>query len=256
MALLLLICLTVACLPIEWPAPPYDLREAGSAALTGAVVAGLLLIARLFSAGTVYHLARDPGDREAAARGHGLRRFVFPFLNLAALGLLLWYGGWGCTFKQVLTTKSDFYLPGTEFLILKSGYLPGAEFLILAPYLVTLLGSWALFYDAERALHLTHPDPAVREVFWSRFGYVSFLLRHHLLMVFLPVLLVIVQLGVLRVYPSLLDSVWAKLAAFAGLFVLILFIPSLVPLVLGLKKMRPGPLRDRLEAAAKRVGVR
>jgi hypothetical protein len=75
-------------------------------------------------------------------------------------------------------------------------------------------------------------------------------------MVFLPVLLVIVQLGVLRVYPSLLDSVWAKLAAFAGLFVLILFIPSLVPLVLGLKKMRPGPLRDRLEAAAKRVGVR
>jgi len=45
-------------------------------------------------------------------------------------------------------------------------------------------------------------------------------------------------------------------AALGGLFVLILFIPSLVPLVLGLKKMPPGPLRDRLEAAARRIGVR
>src|SRR5204863_1078623 len=135
----------------------HGLGPSGSAVLTGAVVAGLLVVARLFSMSTVGHLARDPGDREAVARAHGLRRLVFPFLNLAALGLVLWFGGWGWTVKQLLTTRSGLYLPG-------------AEFLILAPYLVALLGSWALFYDAEQALHLTHPDPAVREKFWTRAG--------------------------------------------------------------------------------------
>jgi STE24 endopeptidase len=248
MALLLLICLTLACLPIEWPAPrhgfePWGRADVGSAILTGAIVTALLLIARVFTATTVGRLARDPGDRETAARGHSLRRLVFPFLNLAGLGLALWYGGWGWTVKELLTTKGGMLLPG-------------AQLLILAPYLVTLLGSWALFYDAELALHGTSPDPAVRDAFWSRSGYVGFLLRHHLLMVFLPLLLVIAQLGVLQLNPQLLDSAWAKVLGFAGVFVIILLIPSLVPLVLGLRRMPPGRLRDRLEAAARRLGVR
>jgi len=247
MALLLLICLTLACLPIDWPAPghgyaPWGSATGGSAALTGAVVVGLLVIARVFTSTTVNRLARDPGDRETAARGHGLRRLAFSFLNLAAFGVALWFCGWGWTVQQLLTVGGL--------------YLPGAEFLILAPYLVSLLGSWALFYDAERALHLSHPDPAVREKFWSRAGYVSFYLRHHLITVFLPVLMAIAQLGILRLNPRLLDSAWVNVVALAGLIVLILFIPVLIPIVLGLKKMPPGRLRDRLEAAAQRLGVR
>jgi Zn-dependent protease with chaperone function len=242
MALLLLICLTVAVLPIDWPAPPFDLGPSGSAALTGGLTAALLVLARVFSALTVRRLARDPGSRETASRTHALLRTAYFFLNLAGLGVVLVLCGWGWTVKELLTVR--------DLL------LPGAEFLTLAPYLIAMLGSWALFYDAERALHLAHPDPSVRNEFWSRRGYVVFLLRHHLLMVFLPVLLVITQLGTLRVYPQLLDHTWAKLAAFAALFLVILFIPSLVPIVLGLKRMPASPLRDRLEATARRLGVR
>ncbi len=134
--------------------------------------------------------------------------------------------------------------------------MPGAELVVLAPYLITLIGSWAIFYDAERLLHLTSSNVAIHGEFWSRGGYVLFLLRHHVLMVFTPVLLMVFQLGILRVYPNLLETPYAKIAAFVCLFFFILMIPSLVPLVLGLRPMPRGRLRDQLEVAAKRLGVR
>jgi Zn-dependent protease with chaperone function len=242
MALLLLICLTVAVLPIDWPGPPFGYGVRGSAASTGAVTAAMLFLAKGFSTLTVRRLARDPGDHEAAGRRHNQHRQLFFYLNLAALAFVLLKCGWGWTVREVLTVNDNL--------------LPGAELLTLAPYLVALVGSWTFFYDAERALCQLHPNPALRAGFWSRGGYVLYTFRHHLLTVFLPVLLVIAQLGILRAYPQLLETLWAKLAAFAALFVFILFIPSLVPLVLGLKRMEPGPLKDRLEAAARRLGVK
>jgi STE24 endopeptidase len=242
MPLLLLICLFLACLPIDWHPPPFGLDTGGSAALTGGMVAGLLLTARLFAVMTVARLARDPGDREAAGRAHRLRRSLFFFLNLGGFGFVLAECGWGWTVKQWLTVDGLF--------------LPGAEILTLAPYLVTLVGSWALFYDAERALSWTATGPALHGEYWSRGGYVLFLLRHHILIVFIPVALIIAQMGTVRANPHILDALWAKIAAFAGLCVFILLIPSLIPLVLGLRPMPPGRLRDRLEEAAARLGVR
>jgi Zn-dependent protease with chaperone function len=242
MSLLLLICLTLACLPIDWPQSVFGLGRTGSAAVTGGIVVGLFLVARVFSSRTVGRLANHSEDREAIGRAHGLRRLVFLFLNLSGFGFALLACGWGWTVREVLTVDGFF--------------LPGAELVTLAPFLVVMVGSWAIFYDAERALHLTSPDPALRGEFWSRAGYVFFLLRHHVLIVFTPVMLVIVQLGALRTWPDLLQSPWAKLAAFVGLFVFILLLPSMVPLVLGLKPMPPGRLRSRLEAAARRLRVR
>jgi Zn-dependent protease with chaperone function len=242
MPLLLLLCLILACLPIEWPAPPFGLGPDGSAALTGSAVVSLLLIAKLFTVVTVNRLARDPGDREAVSRAHSLRRLVFFFLNLAGFGFMLTWCGWGFTANRLLTVD--------ELL------LPGAEILVLAPYLVTLLGSWAIFYDGEHALHRSSSDPAVRGEFWTRWGYVFFLFRYHVLMVFIPVGFTIVQFGILRVRPDLFEGPWAKLMAFAALFVFVLLVPSLVPLVLGLKRMPAGRLRERIEVSARRLGVR
>ena len=242
MPLLLLLCLILACLPIDWPAPPFGLGPAGSAALTACVVASLLLVAKLFTVATVTGLARRPDEREAIGRAHSLRRLIYFFLNLTGFGFVLAACGWGFTANELLTFG--------DLL------LPGAEILVLLPYLITLIGSWAVFYDAERALQQASTDPAHRGDFWTRWGYVFFVLRYHVLMVFIPVGFTIVQFGVLRVRPDLFEGVWAKLMAFGGLFVFVLIIPSLVPLVLGLKPMPPGRLRDRLEAAAHRLGVR
>ena len=252
MPLLLLICMIVACLPVAWPAPQYGLDANGGAALTGAVVVGLLLTARLLARATVYRLARDPGDREAALRAYGLHRVGFFFLNLGAFWFVLLYCGWNHTVRQALLLPRSAEGGGAGADPL---FLPGAELVVLAPYLLALVGSWALFYDAERALHLTGPAAGRRE-FWSRWGYVGYLLRHQLLLVFLPVFLVIFQLSVLRTYPELLNEPWAKVGAFAGVFLVILLLPSALPFLLGLRPMRPGPLRERLEASARRLGVR
>ena len=239
MSLLLLIFLTIACLPINWPKPLFGIEPEGSAAISGGIVAGLLLLAKLFSHLTVSRIIRDPASRESIARAHGLRRLSFFFLNLLGFAIVL-VGGWGWTVRQAFTVNDD--------------YLPGAELVILVPYLVSLIGSWALFFDAERALHLA--APVVRGTFWSRGGYILFLLRQHLLMVLTPIFLMIAQLGTLRAYPWILDSPWAKFAAFVGLFGFIILLPSFVPLVLGLRPMPAGRVRDRLERAATRLKVR
>jgi Zn-dependent protease with chaperone function len=242
MSLLLLLCLTLACLPITWPEPVFGPEPTASAAITGGIVAVQLLIARLFTARTIGQLARYPDSREAISRAHGLRRFLFFFLNLGGYAVALLVGGWGWTARHILTTEGVF--------------LPGGELLVLAPYLLALIGSWFIYYDAEHTLFLTSPSHMRRGEFWSRRGYVMFLLRHHLLMVFTPILLMVFQLGVLRAKPDLLDSPWAKLAAFVGLFLFVLLLPSLVPLILGLRQMPPGPIRERLEASARRLRVK
>jgi Zn-dependent protease with chaperone function len=242
MSLLLLICLTLACLPIEWRTSVFGLSHTGSAAVTGGIVVGLLLVAHVFSHRTVAGLTGGNPDREAIGRAHGLRRLVYFFLNLSGFGFALIACGWGNTVNHALTFHGLL--------------MPGSELVLLAPFLIGMIGGWAIFYDAERLIHLTSPDPAMRGEFWTRRGYVVFLLRHHFLMVFTPILLIVVQLGALRADPELFASGFAKLAAFLGLLLFILLLPSLVPLVLGLKPMPPCRLRDRLEAAARRLGVR
>src|SRR5262245_52592855 len=146
MPLLLLLCLILACLPIDWPAPPFGLGLAGSAALTGCVVASMLLVAKLFTVATVTGLARRPDEREAIGRAHSLRRLTYFFLNLIGFGFVLAACGWGFTANELLTFG--------DLL------LPGAEILVLLPYLITLIGSWAIFYDAERAIQQSSLDPA------------------------------------------------------------------------------------------------
>jgi STE24 endopeptidase len=251
MPLLLLVSLIVACLPIDWPRPPYGLEPSGSAALTASVVSGLLLVARVFALMTVYRVARNPDDREAIARAHGLRRLLFVFLNLGGFWFVLLWCGWGWAAREMLPYREIIDPDGATQTI----PWPGAEFLVLAPYLVVMIGAWAIFYDAERALHRANPLRSRRE-FWSRWGYVAYVLRYQMLAVFLPVLLVIVQLSLLRLVPELLTNPWAKLIGFGGLFVFILLVPSILPLLLGLRPMESGPLRARLEATARRLGVR
>src|SRR5262249_30617983 len=150
------------------------------------------------------------------SRAHSLRRFLFVFLNLGGFWFILLKCGWGWAARDVLPFRQVVAIDG-----LPAGRpepWPGAELLVLLPYLLVMVGAWAAFYDAERALHWTNPARATRREFWSRWGYVGFLLRQQMLMVFLPVFLVIIQLGLLRADPALLTDPWAKVAGFVGLF--------------------------------------
>jgi Zn-dependent protease with chaperone function len=253
MPLLLLISLLIACLPLDWPEPPNGIGVPGSAILTGSVVAGLLIVARAFSLLTSFRIASGV-DHVAVARADALRRRLFYYLVIGGLWFIVLRCGWGWASRDLLTAHQ--YMNDGNSVTEIAPPIPGAEVLVLVPYLIVMIGSWAAFYDSERALHLARPARAGRPEFWSRCGYVAYSLRKQVLMVLLPIILEIIQLSLLRVYPGLATDPWAKAGGFAGVCIFFLLIPLSFPLLLGLKPLEPGPLRSRLESAARRLGVR
>jgi Zn-dependent protease with chaperone function len=148
----------------------------------------------------------------------------------------------------------------------------GTEILLLAPFLLAQLLSWACFYDADRAIHatthrlldgapFTHslevPQSAVPS-FGSRWAYVGFQFQQKLALVLIPLFLLIARQELFRLLPE----GWASgtlpsyLLTALGLTAIFLGMPLLIRAVLGLRPLEPGPLRDRLEATARRLGFR
>ncbi|HEY7329406.1 MAG TPA: M48 family metallopeptidase [Gemmataceae bacterium] len=100
--------------------------------------------------------------------------------------------------------------------------------------------------------------PSAPAPFGSRASYVLFQLRQKLALVFLPVLLLLVQREIQRLFPENWQE-WQKTVNFLGIAsVLIVFaaMPWIVRLVLGLKPLPDGLLRQRLEASARRLRFR
>ena len=160
--------------------------------------------------------------------------------------------------------------------------------LVLAPFFVSLLLSWVFAYDADRALDLAAhrlldgdplaqtllestpaaAAPAARDPgkdFGGRRSYVAFQARQKLALVFLPVVLLIaqqeagLQIGQLAERLHLSDDAqaqwaeWLSVAGAVGVAGVLLSLPWMVRLALGLKPLPPGPTRDRLTAAARRL---
>jgi Zn-dependent protease with chaperone function len=255
MPLLLLLVLTLACLPESWQPtmvwiglPQNPLL---SAVLTWLGVAIIVVAARRIAALTCSDLRENPQSRETIIHTYASRRLYH------ALGLASYYAGalfllgWGWTVQRLCTPGSD----------ARAEMLPGAELLILAPFLAGLLASWWCFYDADRVIHETandrSPFPASSDrPFWSRRGYVSFHLRQNLALVLAPLLAWVAVKGLSRLFPDKEYGdivVLAGMAMLAGVFV---GFPWLLRLVLGLKPLPAGPLRDRLLAAARRLRFR
>src|SRR5262245_34821906 len=132
---------------------------------------------------------------------------------------------------------------------------PGAEVLILAPFLVALIGSWACFYQGEKAFHDTASPAVALTPFWSRRAYVLFHVRHHLALVFVVVGLLVIQKE-LRRLPDFQESFWFEWVLLGSIPATLGCFPWILRLVLGLKPLQAGPLRDRLMMAAKRLRFR
>jgi STE24 endopeptidase len=242
MPFLLLLFLTLACLPDEWSPPFTGLDSPLLIALLtwGGVV--LVLGSAAFLNRKIGVLVRD-GRRELAQRRYSSWRFYHQLGLLGAYSLSLYVFGWGWAVQQFLTAGK--LLP------------PGAEFLILAPFLVPFILGWAIFFSADRALHA----PAVSDPsgpYGSRWTYVGVHLRQNLAFVFIPLLLVIVNKGIHAAVPDPTNE-WQTELNFVQiglLLLLFLCMPLLLRFVLGLEPLPAGPLRDRLEATARRLRFR
>jgi STE24 endopeptidase len=243
MPILLVFALVAACLPVEWPEPPYNPPYEVALGLTGGSVALVLAVALVLRGWVIRTLRRDPTRRIEVAHAYGRWRRILFFVNISTAAMCVLGFGWG-------------WLVRRELVVSWAGRLelaPFAEFAVPLPYFVILLSCWMLYYDAERAIHraLHGARP-----FSPRGAYLLHNLRQFALMVMLPVTLVVTQQTLNRFAPETTRSDLYRIASLGAVPVLLLFMPLLMKPLLGLKTMPAGPVRDRLEALAKRLHFR
>ena len=246
MQFLLLICLMMACMPVDWPRPPAGMEVNDSIACTGLLVVALLIASRLIVRVFVARMIHLPDSRESTAHQYGTARNWYFFANLGSFGLNLYFFGWGWTARQLAMID----VGGSRIVA------PGGEFLLLAPFFLVQIGSWFFFYDVDREFIAASSSRETAARFWSRGGYVLFLLRQQLILVLAPLILLIGQQGIERMYPEAFRSQWLPLVSVLILPAFLLIFPLFLPPLLGLKPLPKGPLRDRLEANARRLHFR
>src|SRR5262249_16053247 len=113
-----------------------------------------------------------------------------------------------------------------------------------------LFGSWFGSYDAERALHDND--------FRTRWQYVSYQARNSLVLILIPVGLMVFWRAAGQLFP-ILNEEWhvaTGLLAMAMALTAVVLLPLAVRVILRLRPLPPGPLRDRLTAAAHRLNFR
>jgi Zn-dependent protease with chaperone function len=250
MPFLQLVFLTLACMPDleSMPLPAFGWIDASrSAALSWL---GMVIVAA--NAFRVSHRVRRTLELNPSRRGQVLhwyerRQFLHQLLLFGVFALAVGGFGWGWAVGELWRYRET--------------SLPLPEALLLAPFLAGMVSSLAFFYDADRAFfrsapHLPTSEPL--DKFPRRWTFVAFQLRQKLALVFLPLVLMLGHKELARQAPpswaewqgvvSAVDAV-AMLAVFASM-------PWGFRLVLGLKPMPAGPLRDRLLAAARRINFR
>jgi Zn-dependent protease with chaperone function len=252
MPFLLLLFLTWVCLPEKWDAPWEPFASPWlSAGLTWLVVALVAGFAWVITHSVKTRLAGHAAEREQVLRRYSRLRTYHVFALLGGYALALYLFGWGWVVQGLGPA-----LAGEAW---HDRLLPGAELLILAPFFLGLVLSWCAFYGAERALHDASEPAESPEPFWSRGAYVVFHLRQNLALVFAPVSLLLVLKGLGRLVPEGKDALWAHVVTVFGILMavsVVLGMPWLLRLALALKPMPAGPLRDRLEATARRLKFR
>jgi STE24 endopeptidase len=141
-----------------------------------------------------------------------------------------------------------------------AGWVVVDELAILAPFLVSLVGSWFSFYRVDRIMRvglnaLLLKGPRV----WTQHEYLSFQCRHYLALILVPVLCFFAASDCLRLYlpTELAENELVNLVCLAGVGLLLLVLsPLLIRLAWRAGPLPAGPLRTRLEALARRSGFR
>ena len=239
MPFLLLLILTLICIQGHWPNPLDWQSPLAASALTWGGMAVLVAAAGLIARRASRRLHRDPDQRTLLVRRYSKLRRYHGYAMIAFFLAALYLGGWGWAVHQ------------------PSSSIPGLELLTLAPFVVGLIISWALFYNIELASHETSSGASDSEPFLGRWSYVLLQLRQNLLLMFPPLLLIVVQETVFSLFPSLKDNaLFLPLFAIALLAAIFTGIPILLRVLLGLKPLPQGPLRERLLATSRRLKIR
>ncbi len=259
MSFLLMVCLALVCLPKTYPGPWVALSPTQCLLCCVCYVAVVGVHAFWVSRRVSWPLRHDPSRRDAVLNRYERARRIHQIVLIGSYLLTLTGFGWGWAIREVWVGDS--------------GPLPGTELLTLAPFFLAQVLGWVFFYDADRAAHdavyrLLEEDAldltwlegrlALVSPFGGRWAYVGFQVRQKLAFVFVPVFLIIGLKEIERLLPEASNQ-WPLLMQTLGVGVMggvLVGWPMMIRLVLRLEPLPPGPLRDRLMAASKRLGFR
>ena len=141
-----------------------------------------------------------------------------------------------------------------------------AGIVILLPFFAASIMIFMGTYRIDRALHQIILDsraweapPAARV--WSLGQYLSFNLRHHLLVVAVPMFLILAAFDLARMYERPLDRFFrvqwaAEVAPAVAAGLVFVFAPAMLRHLWPTKRLPDGPLRQRLENICQRIGFR
>ncbi len=240
---LVLILVIVAALSIADSAPSQPVSgAAGRLVIAGGGVVLVTLFAVAVSATIARRLRDDFARWRSLLRSFRHLRYVHLALWLiTAVGTLYWLD-WG----QLV--RFNWHLD-RAFLV--------DELLILVPVLLPLVLSWAAFYEVDRVMFAAAASGSQHQASIStRRRYVLLHVRHNLGMLLVPVLgLLALQDATELLAPELVRSGYQALVFVPAIGVLFLFFPWLLRYVWHTRPLPPGPLRSRLEEAARRAGV-
>jgi Zn-dependent protease with chaperone function len=237
MPLVLIFFLLIACATVPWP-PPWSGADPVWALVFTGILTIMALVRAKHRAGRVLGLLNQPFRQSEAFMEYARGRTRQNFLVMVLFAIALYLGGWGWLVQSVCVNAD--------------GVLwPGAELIILAPFFVSMIGSWCLFYPIERAVHIFAGEPAP-----SRWQFLRFQFRQQLAIACLPVGLIIFEQSLARLFPQVVETTWFKIGAIATIFGVLILSPLALKWLLGLYPLPASPLRDRLMAAARRMKFR
>jgi STE24 endopeptidase len=140
------------------------------------------------------------------------------------------------------------------------------DLIVFSPFPAGAVAIWLGAFPVEQALRgwsvyrPVGPD-AAQQPAWRLRSYLDFNMRHHILVVAAPMTLILFAADLIRAYEAVLESwsgwFWtpdALLAAVAlGVFIVS---PIMLSRIWRTIPLKPGPIRERLEAICARIGLR
>jgi STE24 endopeptidase len=250
MPFLILLFLVLAAQPLPWPESPFGWGDRGSLWATVVAIALPVLAAFWLAGRTRRRLLTMPADRESTVRAYQRGRTLHLFLLLGTQFVILGLLGWGWTVHMACGAYQSDSSAGGE-LVWSPEEMPfGVELLLIGPFLIGLVLSWAAFYTAERTLS------GSRRPFGGRIGYVVFLSRQYLAVVGIPLVLMMTARGLQWAVGQWANGTWVLVGMAGMVGTTLVLAPWPLRLILGARSLPAGPIRTRLEAAARRLKFR
>lgn len=245
MVFLILIYLVLVSLPLPWPEPLVGGGLGVSLTATAILTVLPILAAWFMSRRTRRRLLAEPYRRDELLMDSARHRVRHLLALMALHGMSLTIFGWGWAVRTLCGAERPSELPFA------------AELLVMAPFFIALVSSWAAFYTIEKSAAEVSTCGLHEELpYGGRWSYVVFLSRQHLALISVPLGLFLIQQGIVRQFPAAFDSTRMHALVIGVALLALLLAPWFLRLMFSTEKLPASPIRDRLEAAARRLNLR